>query len=369
MHPFTKAFIIFAALGVAAPRMDAQTPRPLPLPATRADLIAYDAAMVQRLMQLLDSPARWNRSDSGGCRPNATSFSITCALQKVLDSAAAEQRTGRSDAPSDCRLRRTSEGLEGSCGLLFQELPIFTLSRAAAVATGRWRDDASPTEVWQGMMNDAAAPVRLEARRTVDVVSTKKYPARLVGFNNDSATSFADIRRYLAVLAERIPSHALADFAEGGDSVEVEIYPGGSGVIRTYEGWFPVTNFSVSGSTAHLEFDATKQVAPNAMDRRILIRAAAILNVDSVWNRADDRKCAPAARTWSIYCAVEKATIEIAGAFHHRRPAAELVREIVEERTKGKSYEHRLMDYNNDSSTRLADVRSLFAEAIQRIKR
>ena len=46
----------------------------------------------------------------------------------------------------------------------------------------------------------------------------------------------------------------------------------------------------------------------------------------------------------------------------------ELVRQIVDERSKGKSYSHRLMDYNNDPATRLEDVRSLFAEAIARIK-
>ena len=94
---------------------------------------------------------------------------------------------------------------------------------------------------------------------------------------------------------------------------------------------------------------------------------AAILDADSVWNRSDDRRCAESARTWSIYCAVQKATIEVAGAFHHRRPAAELVRQIVEERTKDRSYEHRLMDYNNDPSTTVSDVRTLFAEALARI--
>jgi len=46
----------------------------------------------------------------------------------------------------------------------------------------------------------------------------------------------------------------------------------------------------------------------------------------------------------------------------------ELVRVIVEERSKGKDYNHRLMGYNNDPSTHLEDVKSIFAEAIARIK-
>ncbi|MEO8621821.1 MAG: hypothetical protein ABI625_12200, partial [bacterium] len=95
--------------------------------------------------------------------------------------------------------------------------------------------------------------------------------------------------------------------------------------------------------------------------------AATIISSDAVWNRADDRKCPASATTWSIYCAVEKATIEVTGGFHHRRPAGELVRLVVEERTNGKAYAHRMMGYNNDRATTLSDVRSLFAEAIRRI--
>ena len=114
--------------------------------------------------------------------------------------------------------------------------------------------------------------------------------------------------------------------------------------------------------------DTVKQIPPSALDRQILERAAVIITSDSVWNRADNRKCPPSATTWSIYCAVERAEVEVTGGFHHRRPAMELVREIVDERTARKTYQHRLMGYNNDSATHLEDVKSLFAEAIARIR-
>src|SRR5206468_1955575 len=139
----------------------------------------------------------------------------------------------------------------------------------------------------RGMMTDAASPVMTEARRTVNVVTTKKYAARLTGYNNDTATTFSDVRKYFEVLAERLPSRALAAFAEEGDSVEVEVYAGGAGIIRTYQGWFPVTSFSATGDGVHFQMDANIPIAPNAMDKRILQRAAAILDADSVWNRAD----------------------------------------------------------------------------------
>ena len=71
---------------------------------------------------------------------------------------------------------------------------------------------------------------------------------------------------------------------------------------------------------------------PNALDQKIVRKAAAILSTEAAWNRADNRECPISATKWSIYCALEKATFEVTGGFHHRRPALEVVREIVDER-------------------------------------
>jgi hypothetical protein len=114
--------------------------------------------------------------------------------------------------------------------------------------------------------------------------------------------------------------------------------------------------------------DRLNEVPPNGLDRQILKRAAALFTSEAMWNRVDDRKCSATATTLSIYCAEERASIEVTGGFHHRRSALELVRDVVDERSKGKSYDHRLMDYNNDPSTTLADFRSLFAAALARVK-
>jgi hypothetical protein len=58
----------------------------------------------------------------------------------------------------------------------------------------------------------------------------------------------------------------------------------------------------------------------------------------------------------------------VTDGFHHRRPALEIVRAIVDERTKDRNYSHRLMDYNNDPTTHLTNVRTLFAEALARAR-
>jgi hypothetical protein len=199
-------------------------------------------------------------------------------------------------------------------------------------------------------------------------VPPRKTSDPRVDFNNDSATRFDDVRAYFGALEGRLLRLASTDLQRNADSVEIEMYEGGNGVIRTYNGWFPVSGVVVRDSLIRFRIDTMAQVAPNALDREILVRAMKIISSDSTWNRADNRKCPATAATWSIYCAVEQAEIEVTGGFHHRRPAGELVREIVDERTKARNYHHRMMDYNNDPTTTLADVRSLFAEAMARIK-
>ncbi len=105
----------------------------------------------------------------------------------------------------------------------------------------------------------------------------------------------------------------------------------------------------------------------NQHDVLILQRAAKILGDGSRWNRNDDRECPPAAKTFSLYCALWKASVEINGEFDHRAGAMEELRRTVEEMTQGRSYEHRLMGFNNDPKTSLADVKKAIRDTERRI--
>jgi catechol 2,3-dioxygenase-like lactoylglutathione lyase family enzyme len=250
--------------------------------------------------------------------------------------------------------------------MLFDEEPIFAIAPAKAVTTGVWRKDLQPTEVWAGTMGDAEYPVLDEAGSLVKVLA--KQGSRLVDYNNDPSTTFADVQAFFTALEARVVKNGAADLDDGTDDVEIEMYAHGAGVIRTYRGWFPVANMTMANGSPRFEIDLRDEVPPNDLDRQIIQRAAALITSDAVWNRADNRKCPDGARTVSLYCAEQQATIEVTGGFHHRRPALELVRVIVEERSKDKKYNHRLMDYNNDPTTTLADIRSLFAEALAQIK-
>ena len=212
---------------------------------------------------------------------------------------------------SHCVFHRVDDHFGGSCGALFGQTPAMTLSPAAAVTTGVWRDDIHPASVWAGDMTDQ-------------------------GYRNAR--------------------------------LELEIYADSTGVLRTEYGWFAVTQFA-SSPTLSFDLDASHEVKPNALDQKIVREAAAILSTETVWNRADNRECPASATTWSIYCALEKATFDVTGGSHHRRPALEVVREIVDQRTTTRTYHHLLMGYNNDPTTRLSDVQSLFKEALMRMEK
>jgi hypothetical protein len=105
-------------------------------------------------------------------------------------------------------------------------------------------------------------------------------------------------------------------------------------------------------------------------DLRILLRANELLKDESVWNRNDDRVCDDDEATGkrSLFCALQKACIEVLGKYDHRRVALQEVRFAVEEATVGRDFEHRLRDFNNLPETRLVDVKKVIQVATDRVK-
>ena len=105
-------------------------------------------------------------------------------------------------------------------------------------------------------------------------------------------------------------------------------------------------------------------------DLRILLKAREFLNSDARWNRNDDRECADDEATGkrSLFCALEKACIDVLGVYDHRRVALQEVRFAVEDATRGQDFEHRLRDFNNLPTTHLADVQRVLDVATDRVK-
>jgi hypothetical protein len=105
-------------------------------------------------------------------------------------------------------------------------------------------------------------------------------------------------------------------------------------------------------------------------DLLILQRAAQLLESDAAWNRKDDRECEDDERSGkrSLFCALQKACIDVLGKYDHRRAALQEVRFAVEDATRGQDFEHRLRDFNNLPQTTLTDVRRVLQVATAQVQ-
>jgi hypothetical protein len=70
----------------------------------------------------------------------------------------------------------------------------------------------------------------------------------------------------------------------------------------------------------------------------------------------------------SLFCALQKACIDAIGRYDHRRVALQEVRFAVVDATRGHQFEHRLRDFNNLPTTRLADIKAALQVAWDRVQ-
>lgn len=136
-----------------------------------------------------------------------------------------------------------------------------------------------------------------------------------------------------------------------------------AGTVEEAE-WTPAQRQLLERASALLE---SHERPVTGEDLAILNRALDFLASEAAWDRADDRNCAPTDTTFSLFCALQRASVEVLGAYQHRRTALQEVRFALEEVTQGRAYEHRLRDFNNDPATTLADARGVIVTARDRI--
>jgi len=142
----------FLTLAIA---LQAQTPSGKPAPRddseARPPVTKAEVQIVQRAQEILDSPSKWNRADTRVCPGDAKNFSLYCALEK-----------------------------------------------ATRDVTGQFEHRGAAMQ---------------EARFVIEEVAPgwRKYHHRLMDYNNDPATTFADIQRVLRLLGERISKRLAAD--------------------------------------------------------------------------------------------------------------------------------------------------------------
>ena len=283
---FRRRLAIALAMALAWPpnnapstRLAGQQPTPTPRPGDVQSMEippVSDAEidLIRRARKLLDSESRWNRRDDVTCPARASTVSVYCALERAA----------------------------------------------------RPRVDAEPL-----------AAAQQEARLVIwDIVVSKEYGHPLTDYNNDPATTFADVQRLFRWLETRVKKRL-------GQSPALRT----SGVLR----------------------DESQANPPaRASDLAVVREARRILESPARWNSHDTRDCPAAARTFSFYCALVEASDRVTGDLEQRGAAMQEARFVVDALANGRTFPHRLMDFNNDAGTGYGGVQDALLLLEQRVQ-
>jgi hypothetical protein len=172
-----------------------------------------------------------------------------------------------------------------------------------------------------------------EARFVIDdIAPNRNYEHRLMGYNNHPTTTFADIQKVFALLETRIAARLREQSAATPPAPAAAPPP---------------------------------QVTKADLD--ILKRARALLDSEAKWNRADTQDCPADAKAVSLFCAFQRASIEVTGSFNNQGAAIQEARSAIGDIAPNRNYNHRLTDYNNDPTTTFADIQKLFQQVEDRL--
>jgi quercetin dioxygenase-like cupin family protein len=162
LQPRIGAFVaLFSLLAPAIASSQGFATPALDDPDARPIATGADLQIVRHARKLLDSPSKWNRADNRVCPPAATTFSLYCALKTATD------EVGRN----------------------FEH-------RGAALQQARFVID--------------------------EIAATRNYEHRLMDYNNDPSTSFADIQEVLRITESLISLRLQGGEASGQPAAPID---------------------------------------------------------------------------------------------------------------------------------------------------
>ncbi len=251
----------------------------------RPPVTKVDLEIVQRARQILDSPAKWNRADNRQCSPKAKTFSLYCALEE-----ATTEKSGQFE------------------------------HRGAAMQEARF--------VIEEMAHNL-----------------ERYNHRLMDYNNDPTTTFADVRRFFNLLEDH-----------------VTLLLAGKEVPRKVPAAAPASSVSVPPGPP-----APRQPITET-DFKILARVRALIDSPAKWDRRDTQACPAGAPTISLFCAFRAASEEIEGRFNNSGAAIQEARALIGEMDAEHQYNARLTDFNNDPAVSFSGLQKFLDQVESRLK-
>lgn len=231
---------------------------------SRPPVSKSDVPIVQKARQILDSPEKWNRTDNRICPDRERKFSLYCSLEKAT-------------------LEVTGDFAH----------------RGAAMQEARF------------VIDDDLAP-------------ENHYHHRLMDYNNDPKTTFADVQRFFDFLQARIEGRLEEQEASAGGAV------------------------------------AVKPATVTQADVEIIKRVQAMVDSPSKWDKSSSQDCAHGARMFGLYCAFQAASVSVTGRPDYDGPAIGETRRLISRTAPNAAhYSARLVDYNNDPTVTFEDLQKL----------
>jgi hypothetical protein len=177
-------------------------------------------------------------------------------------------------------------------------------------------------EVTQDFLHRGAA--MQESRFVIDddLAPNNHYHHRLMDYNNDPHTTFMDVQRFFDFLQARIE----------GRLEEQEVVVG----LVTEQ---PAT-------VSRTDIEITKKVET-------------LLDSPAKWDRVSKTDCKADAKTFTLYCAFQAASVAVTGNSHYDGPAAKEIEQLIRRMAPNVEHYGARMNYNNDPGVTFHDMQTL----------
>jgi hypothetical protein len=139
-------------------------------------------------------------------------------------------------------------------------------------------------------------------------------------------------------------------------------------VMKTDVAWLLLENAVVQDLDLDFWFEFDKDAPPTVDDLEIIEGAMGILNHEIVWDRSANRRCRSGTTTWTLYCALRDATVEVTGEFHEYQPAMVITRAVIKQVFREMQFEQPIIQYNTYEDAILIEMHRLLTMATTRIR-
>ena len=229
----------------------------------------------------------------------------------------------------------------------------------------------------QEELPDNYLPINFTINNNNELIGKCEYLEGFVftmNLNSDSLTIIPERDKLFSIVEENEIKGTLT--YPNGKVTEIKYeyvnYRGIEGVyMKTTLGYFLWEMLDVKDDNLFIAINWWYCPPATKTDLAILNMTDSLLSSSNKWHQNDDRKCENdiESDSWSLFCALKYSSIEKANEYNHHNTAIQTVRFVIDSLQPNHSYEHTIMDYNNNPTTTYSDIKKVIEQAKKRIKK